>query len=317
MSVGRSVRLMIPPPVEFMLRVASVLRSRLGLAPAARAANPRQPNVQPCSPDDLRKIMASLHIVPGDVLMVHSSSEAIGRLGWSPTDMIDFLLEYLGPQGTLAMPSHPRLRKEEGTLVYEPHRSPSTVGIMTELFRRRKGTLRSEHPFSAAVAQGARAEELLRDHQDSYAPHDERSPYGKLKEFGGKVLALGCDLERMTIIHVAEDAMRDEFPIPGFYQTHAILIRKQSSQLVREVRKRSPWLWWYLAKYQWLRNMYSNGFVREHNPGGVMLREVDARPAIEWMEQAVTRGATIYPLARANRFLHLTGGPDGEGSGGN
>jgi hypothetical protein len=204
------------------------------------------------------------------------------------------------------MPSHPKLRDEAGQKVYMPHRCPSSVGLATELFRRRKQTVRSLYPFSAAAAQGALAEELTRDHRHSFAPHDEKSPYAKLKEYGAKVLALGCPLDRMTIIHVAEDTMRDAMPIENFYVSEKVLVKTPDEEFLLDTHRRASWLWWYLAKYQWTKHMYRRGFVRETCICGVPLYEVDAAPAIEWMQQRVRKGKTVYPHAGLNKFLKLT-----------
>jgi len=226
--------------------------------------------------------------------------------------MIDFLLEYLGPSGTLAMPSHPKLKEEDGHKIYLPHRCPSYVGLVTELFRRRKQTLRSLYPFSAAAAQGERAEELIADHRHSFAPHDEKSPYAKLAVMKGKTLALGCALDRMTILHVAEDTMRDVMPIDDFYVSEDVLIRTPNEEFTLRTHCRAPWLWWYLAKYQWTKHMYRQGFVRENCICGVPLREIDATAAIEWMQQRVRKGKTIYPYAKMNRFFHFKNMPGKE-----
>ena len=184
MRFKQHIMINIPPSVEFAMRCAKALKDHYRPAPAKTSATVEQ---QPCisvTANELRRTLEDLNIFRGDVLMLHSSLKAMTQLGWTPMDMIDFLLEYLGPDGTLAMPSHPKLRDEAGQKVYMPNRCPSSVGLATELFRRRKQTVRSLYPFSAAAAQGVLAEELIGEHRHSFAPHDEKSPYAKLKEYG-------------------------------------------------------------------------------------------------------------------------------------
>jgi aminoglycoside 3-N-acetyltransferase len=219
---------------------------------------------------------------------------------------LDFLLEYLGPRGTLAMPTHPRLKRDGELWLYDVKRSPSSVGLLTEIFRRRRETIRSDYPFSAAAAQGPHAEALIATHRHSYAPHDELSPYGKLVELEGKVLALGCPLDRMTILHVPEDTTRHIFPIPHFYQSERARVKNGGEVFELATRRRAPWLWWYIAKYQWTAQMHRR-FVRKASLQGVDFMAMPAKPPVRWMQQRVEQGKSIYPLAPWNRVFRFKG----------
>jgi aminoglycoside 3-N-acetyltransferase len=269
--------------------------------------NVQSPTTYKLQAGSLTKVLAEMNILPGDILMVHSSLKAIEQWGWSEAEIIDFLLGYLGTSGTLAMPTHPKLSYDEGRYIYNVRRSPSTVGLLTEIFRRRKSSIRSHFPFSAAAAQGKRAEELILPHKKSYAPHDEHSPYAKLADFGGKVLGLGVGLDRMTIIHVAEDVMRDKLPIHNFYELRKVWVEADGEQQCMEVHHRAEWLWWYLAKFRWMYQMYKANLVREQKIRNVPLYAVDARKVVSWMKDEISKGRTIYPLAGMNRWLKLKG----------
>jgi aminoglycoside 3-N-acetyltransferase len=294
------------PIVEFSMRAAKAAKDRIrpnasGMVEEARPVElGRQVTRQ-----QLTETLAHLNIFPGDLLMVHSGMQAISRLGWQASSFLDFLLEYLGPRGTLAMPTHPRLKHDGQLRVYDVNRSPSSVGLLTEIFRRRRETLRSGYPFSAAGAQGELAATLTATHRYSYAPHDELSPYGKLAEMDGKVLALGCPLDRMTILHVPEDTMRNAFPVPDFYQYERVLVKNGGEEIVLDTRRRSSWLWWYIAKYQWTAQMNAQGFVRKASLQGANFQAMAAKPPVQWMQQRIAKGKTIYPLAGWNRVLRL------------
>lgn len=296
-----------PPLLEFFFRICKAAIEKTSSRNKGVATMPAPRHGSGTRPDSIRASLRELKIFPGDLLMVHSDTGAIGQWGLSPSEMIDFLLEYLGDRGTLAMPCHPKLKTENGRRLYNVRRSPSTVGIMTELFRRRKATVRSEYPFSAAAAQGRLAEELVSFHRHSFAPHDELSPYGKLAELGGKAIAIGCPLDRMTLIHVAEDTMRHVFPIRDFYTTETVLVKNGKETFTVNARKRADWLWWYLAKYQWTCQMYQNGFAREATLSGVRIFQMDARPMTRWMQDRARLGKTVYPLAKLNRIFKFKG----------
>lgn len=295
-----------PPIVELTLRGVKVAKDRVqpDTGAISEGTGPLKADRQ-VPQSQLAEVLAHLNIFPGDLLMVHTAMPAVLSLGWEAGDFLDFLLEYLGPRGTLTMPTHPRLKHDGQLRVYDVRRSPSSVGLMTEIFRRRKETLRSEYPFSAAGAQGPLAETLVGSHRHSYAPHDEHSPYGRLAELDGKVLALGCPLDRMTILHVPEDTMRNIFPIADFYQSERILVRSDREEFALNTRYRSPWLWWYIARYQWTAQMNAQGFVKKASLREANFQAMAAKPPVRWMQQRIAAGRTLYPLAGWNRVLRL------------
>jgi sugar phosphate isomerase/epimerase len=78
------------------------------------------------------------------------------------------------------------------------------MGIISETFRLRPGVLRSRHPFHPVAAYGARAVDMLRDHELSVVPDGPETPYGRLITQGGWVLHIGCDLDTLTLLHTVE-----------------------------------------------------------------------------------------------------------------
>lgn len=303
--VARS--LPVPPSVEFLARCALVTRRRLlparphpvAARPAAAVEGPRP------ALGELAEVLRMLGIERGDTLMVHSSGEALERLGWDLSGVIDLLFDYLGPHGTLAMPTHPKLFQRDGRVVYNLRRSPSTVGLITELFRRRAGVVRSRFPFSSAAASGPRAEDLTSGHARSFAPHDEQSPYARLAEVGGKVLLMGCPLNRMTILHVAEDALRESLPVADFHRPVEVWVEADGDAAPVTANVRAPWLWWYLNLSGWERHLRGRGLASSRTLASVPFHVSDARRTIDWMMEEVRAGRTIYPLAWMNRWLKL------------
>jgi aminoglycoside 3-N-acetyltransferase len=301
-----SGRLPVPPVVEFLARCAAAARRRY--LPGRRrgtATRATPAPVEPVGADRLRSTLQALGIRPGGVLMVHSGAPAVHRLGWEPSDLIDFLLEYLGPEGTLAMPTHPKLALREGRLTYDVRRSPSQVGLLTELFRRRRSTLRSRCPIAAAAAMGARAQELTEGHARSWAPHDENSPYGRLAELEGQALCIGVPLNRMTILHVAEDSLRDSLPIANFHEEREVWVVADGEATAVRVHMRSPWLWWYLNLGRWSYQMHRRGLARSRTLAEVPLYAANADDVVQWMKNDIRQGRSIYPLASMNRWLGL------------
>jgi aminoglycoside 3-N-acetyltransferase len=133
-------------------------------------------------------------------VLMHSSLSALGEVEGGADAVIDALLEVLGEQGTLAMPT-----MSSGT--FHRDTTPSNVGRITEVFRRRPGVARSLHPTHSVAARGPQAAYLLANHEQSPTAVGPDTPFGRLVALEGKVLLLGVDQDRNTLLHSAEEAV--------------------------------------------------------------------------------------------------------------
>lgn len=149
---------------------------------------------------EIEEGLLALGLQPGAIVVVHSSLSSLGPVCGGANAVIDALVETLGPDGTLLMPTHPA---RDGR-TFDPDTIPSDMGVISETFRLRPGVLRSRHPYHPVAGYGARAEEILSDHEQSAAPDGPETPYGRLITLGGKVLHVGCDLDTMTLLHTVE-----------------------------------------------------------------------------------------------------------------
>lgn len=159
-------------------------------------------------------------IQKGDVILMHSALSSIGFVEGGAETVIDAVLEAVGPEGTFAVSTM------NGTHPFDAENAPSTVGIISEKHRQRPNSLRSLRPVHSINAIGARAEELIRDHDKCETNCGEGSPYLKLRDMGGKIILLGVDMNRNTTLHAIEDIMDGvylvsrEVPAPLYMPDH-------------------------------------------------------------------------------------------------
>jgi len=179
--------------------------------------------------EDLVRDLRKTGVIEGDTLLVHSSLGKIGYVEGGATTVIEALLEVLGPQGTLAMPTFPARGRNkdylEGHPVFDVRNTPSAMGLITETFRKMPGVERSLHPTDPVCARGPLAALLTGTHFGQPTPYNESSPFRKLAECGGKILMLGTTLNgACTSLHILEDAV--DFPYPVYdgkiYDTEVI-----------------------------------------------------------------------------------------------
>ena len=165
-------------------------------------------------------------IQTGDLVLMHSALSSIGHVEGGADAVIDALVEAVGPTGTIAMSTlsftHP----------FDPEETPSAVGKISEVFRKRPGAVRSRHPIHSITAMGARAEALCADHDKAPTGCGLLSPYLKLRDIGGKILLLGVDMNRNTTLHAIEDLMDSTYlethtvPAPVYMDAETMTITK-------------------------------------------------------------------------------------------
>jgi aminoglycoside 3-N-acetyltransferase len=83
--------------------------------------------------------------------------------------------------------------------------SSSCIGILTELFRKRPGVVRSLHPTHSVAALGKYAEEFVEGNEKFDTPCARGSSWGKLLDRKAKIMLIGVDLTRNTFIHGVEE----------------------------------------------------------------------------------------------------------------
>lgn len=145
-------------------------------------------------------------------LLVHSSLRAVGPIDGGADAVIDVLLDLLGPDGTLMMSTVSGGVHPEQPVFHVSH-TPSTSGVLTNVFRARPGAVRSLHPVHSIAALGARAAFYTSGHLEARTPWSPDSPYGKLMRHGGWILFLGTDFTCNTCLHALEIEAR----IPGLH----------------------------------------------------------------------------------------------------
>jgi len=177
---------------------------------------------------DLIAGFKELGLEKGDNVIVHTSLKSFGFVCGGPQIVIEALLETVGEDGTVMMPTqtwknldptagvHWEEPKEWWDLIrqnwpaYDKRITPTnTMGAVAEMFRSWPGAHRSDHPARSFAAVGKNAEYLVKGH-DLSDIFGETSPLAKLYALGGKVLLLGCGYDKNTSIHLAD--VRAEYP---------------------------------------------------------------------------------------------------------
>ncbi len=177
---------------------------------------------------DIISSLKEAGVAEGQTVIVHTSLSSIGFVCGGAQVVVEALLETVGADGTIVMPtqSWKNLDPETGVHWEEPKEwwqiirdnwpaydkritPTNTMGAVAECFRTYPGTLRTDHPARSVSANGKNAE-YITSHHDLSDIFGETSPLGKLYELDASVLLIGVGYDKNTSIHLAD--VRAEYP---------------------------------------------------------------------------------------------------------
>lgn len=172
--------------------------------------------------DDLIRQFRNCGLAEGQTIFVHTSLKTLGFVVGGAETLIRALLEIVGEEGTLMMPSQTWKNLDPSTGVhweepeewwpvirenwpaYDKEVTPAIgMGAVAEMFRKWPGAKRSDHPARSIAAVGKHAEYITQGH-DLSTIFGESSPVAKLYELDGSVLLIGVGYEKNTSLHLAE-----------------------------------------------------------------------------------------------------------------
>lgn len=248
----------------------------------------------------LREQLTGMGIRPGDHLLFHSSLSKLGHVEGGPATVIRALEEAVGPEGTVLMPTSPNARLQADYArehpVFDVVTDPSTLGAVTETFRKMPGTQRSWSPTEPVCARGRQASWFVRDHHLDPTPYGPHSPFYRLAEANGKILYAGVTLINAgTSLHLLEDAV--DFPYPVYLPDPATftVVTPEGERLAVATRIHNPDMSRRRRCDELIPLFESEGVLQKVRFGRANCLLLDARGMLEIMIRAFReQGVTMY-----------------------
>jgi aminoglycoside 3-N-acetyltransferase len=236
-----------------------------------------------------------------EILMVHSSINHMKPMYTDgPLDLLRMLIDYVGPNRTLAMPAFyfgdPKYGSTRETLKNRPRfdirRTPSQMGLLTEMFRRYEGVKPSRNPVYRVCALGPLAADLVKGHEFTESPSGPGSPFDFMANHDTLVVGIGKPYEVLTQIHHGEEVMGDEFPVPrGPGDPLPITLVDGPEEIPFVLRGRT--LQWQLNMWK-LRNIMNRDELKDWRFHHVPLFSARAKDVTDSIVTAARRGVTLY-----------------------
>jgi aminoglycoside 3-N-acetyltransferase len=163
--------------------------------------------------------------------MMHAAMSRVGWVEGGPRAVLEAILEVLGPDGTLMVPTFSySYDKRDVAEAFDKHSTPScNNGVLADTLWKRPDAYRSDHPAYSVAAVGARAEEMTRNHPIEQ-PVGEGSPLHRLVLAGGHALLLGVGQDKNTLVHTAEALSGVGYTVVPFKESWGRSVRVKTAK---------------------------------------------------------------------------------------
>lgn len=148
-----------------------------------------------------------LGVKEGDAIFVTSAFGSL-KATFSPNDLIELLMKVVGNNGVIMMPYYPPGSSTEWAAsgsVFDLDLTKSSMGVLTNVFSKMSGVIKSNHPTKAVCVWGKNAEQLAANHANCKSPFAADSPYGKFLLLHGK--SMGIATGKCPMGHCCEDLL--------------------------------------------------------------------------------------------------------------
>lgn len=250
----------------------------------------------------------------GDILVLHSSYEQLENTGKSPQNIINDLINLIGSEGTLVMNSS-RIFPEEKTkkdyikteyhneiVTYDVKKSKVRTGVLPFIMLKDKRSKISKFPINPVVAIGKLADKMIENnisHEYDY-PCGINSSWKFCVDNDALIVGLGIDLTHsLTIIHVAEDLLGENWPIKNWYRNRKFRIIDSESNFdkVINVKERNPkWGTLHFAERTLCKDLLKAGILKTAIVDGVIVEAIRARELICFLNSKNKSGYPYFNL---------------------
>ena len=242
--------------------------------------------------DELQSILVKAGIKNGDALLVHCSWRNMYNFVGTPNDVIDLLQRIVGKSGTLLMPSY-----GEDRYFFDMDNSPSAAGVLSEVFRKTDGVVRSACTHFSVAGIGNDIDYLLSEHRFSQYGFDQYSPCYKLALHPhGKVLFLGLGREptKISIFHCAGALLRN-----SDFKLQKLLSNTYESVLVNQGQRINKLMYIRQPGHKNNNRVFKQIFRQIDSKSQIKISNldvvvIDAREALEKALQFASEGKYIY-----------------------
>ena len=251
--------------------------------------------------DALKTALKRMGVSETDTLMVHANFNPASGFKGAPQDIVNALVELVGRAGNLLMVSIPfRGSAYEYLSKNKPFyvsRTLSMMGLVTEVFRKKPGVMRSLHPTHPVLAYGKDSAWLVADHEKCLFPCGIGTPFEKFRKLNGKILFFDVGFEAITFFHHVEDLTKSMLPFNVYTEERfvATTFDCDNRQQLVETYAFNPHIARSAAKLA--AAMSAQRKIKKANVGRSSLLLVDAEDVVACQTGMIRAGNLPYDIA--------------------
>lgn len=251
-------------------------------------------------PTDLAFTLTALGIKAGDTVFVHSSFDAFKGFMGKPTDIIQILQGLVGMKGIIMMPTMAFAGTAVEFALQNPvvdiKRVPSRMGLITELFRRFPGVVRSPHPTHPIAVWGEKARDVTANHHLAQTPCGTPSPLEKLLAYDGKIILLGTGFEVLTFYHTVEEILEGKLPVNPFtHRIFSLQVKNENGEILDcHTRLYEPAVSKRRRLNRVMQELRQMNALGEKHVGMLHVQVTSARDVFNAVKRLLDRGINCY-----------------------
>jgi len=262
----------------------------------------------PVTVNDIKSALVKLGLVPGDIVLVHSSLKSFGTVERGAHSVITAFKEVISESGTLVMPTLSSRNFERAYQDWSLDR-PSDTGLITETFRTQPGSLRSDQATHSVSAWGAHATYITGSHT-SYGPRygvfgdfafSHSSPWQRMYDLRGKVVFIGIDMMYNTFKHFVEYRIIEK----KLYSFHNEARRERLREVIQDFFRHGTdsGMWPYYDSRAMQEELNRLGLVSKAECGGSLLICSPIRQMVDATDELLMRDREKWFSAEFIKWL--------------
>jgi aminoglycoside 3-N-acetyltransferase len=251
--------------------------------------------------EDLKFALWQMGVAETDTLMVHANFRHDSGFQGSPADLVSAFVELVGKHGNFMMVSIPFRGYAYDYLAqgkpFHVKRTVSMMGLVSEVFRRQPGVIRSRHPTHPVLAYGKDAASIAAGHENAVFPTGEGTPFERLCQLDGRVLLFDVGFGALTLFHHVEHLLRHKLSLPLYDERlfamklideqdreHTVQTYAFAKGVIRHQRKLEM-------------ELRRRGVLRTRKLGNSTLMLVNARDVVDTMSEMIDSGVALLERA--------------------
>lgn len=242
-------------------------------------------------------------IAKGDIVLVHSSMDGLANAGVTPKEVIDFLLDIVGDQGTLVFAAYPKCKQykdEKDILYYDPKRTVSWTGLLPNVFCKYDGVVRSSFPYNTLAAKGRYAEDMMKNNLYDDTSQGKNSAWQFCIDHYAKILYLGVSAAlSCTMMNYPEDALGESWYVKDWYGTQRYAIKHGDEIIFKTIKERhSEWYRFYAMFHSEYWMIKHNFLIRDEIEGVYVGFTENMHELAEELLRLGRQGKSVYRIPK-------------------